>query len=288
MKTLVIGGTGSVGKLVVAGLIGKGTTDIRVLTRSADHAKVLPAKVEVVVGDLDDPASARGAFEGIDAVFVLNPVSRTEANEGIVAVSLARAAKAKRLVYMSVQGVDKAPYLPHFGSKDGVEAAVRASGNPYTILQPNNFFQNDVWLKDVIMGFGLYAQPIGNRGLHRVDTRDIADAAVNALTQSGFENKTYVLAGPAVVNGTSTAEIWTSKMGKKVTYAGDDLDGWEKQASAMMPGWMLYDMKMRYRHFQENGLIATANELAECQKIVGHAGRTFDAFAAECASAWKK
>lgn len=286
MKTLVIDGTGMVGSLVVNGLVGK-SIDVRVLTRSKERSKKLPVNVEVAVGDLNDPASARPAFEGVDAVFMLNGVSQTEANEGIVGASLVRAAKPKRFVYMSVQALDKAPYLPHFGCKIGVEAAVKGSGVPYTILQPNNFFQNDLWLKDVIKQHGIYPQPIGGQGLHRVDVRDIADAAVNALTQSGFENRTYVLAGPTALNGTSTAEIWSTKLGKKVTYGGDDLEAWAKQAGPMMPGWMLYDMKMMYRYFQEHGLLASAAELAECKKVVGHAGRTFDAFVEECAKAWK-
>ena len=34
---------------------------------------------------------------------------------------------------------------PHFGSKVGVEAALRRSGIPFTILRPNNFYQNDYW-----------------------------------------------------------------------------------------------------------------------------------------------
>lgn len=286
MKTLVIGGTGTVGSLVVDGLVGKGTA-VRVLTRSKERSAKLPANVEVAVGDLNDPASARPAFEGVDAVFMLNAVSQTEANEGIVGASFVRATKPKRFVYMSVQALDKAPHLPHFGGKIGVEAAVKASGVPYTILQPNNFFQNDVWLKDVLKEHGVYSQPIGGQGLHRVDVRDIADAAVNALTQSGFENKSYVLAGPTALNGTSTAEIWSAKLGKKITYGGDDLQAWAKQVGPMMPGWLLYDLTMMYRYFQEHGLLASAAELAECKKVVGHAGRAFDAFAEECAQAWK-
>lgn len=286
MKTLVLGGTGTVGSQVVAGLLAKGGS-VRVLSRSKDASKKLPAGVEVTVGDLNDPATAKPAFDGVDAVFILNAVTQTEANEGIVAVSLARAAKLKRLVYMSVQNLNGAPHLPHFGSKIGVEAAVKASKIPYTILQPNNFFQNDVWFKDVLLGYGVYPQPLGSKGLHRVDARDIADAAVNALTATGFENKTYVLAGPTVVNGNSTAEVWSSKLGKKIAYGGDDLEAWAKAVSAMMPGWMVYDMKMMYAEFQENGLLASASELAECEKIVGHPLRTYDAFAEELAKSWK-
>ncbi len=287
MKTLVIGGTGTVGSQIVADLVAKGSS-VRVLTRSNDRAKDLPNGVGIAIGDLNDPVSARSAFEGIDAVFMLNGVTQTEANEGIVGVALAMEAKAKRFVYMSVHNAHVAPYLPHFGSKIGVEAAVKKSGIPFVILQPNNFFQNDLWLKEAIVGHAIYPQPLGHQGIHRVDTRDIADAAVNALGNEAFLNKSHVIVGPAALTGESCAEAWGNQIGKKVTYAGDNLEAWEKQAAAMMPPWMLFDMKMMFRHFQEHGLLATQNELAECEKIVGHTLRSYDAFVAETASTWKK
>lgn len=286
MKTLVIGATGTVGSSVTAGLLEKGEA-VRILTRNKDRAKNLPAGVEVAVGDLNDPETARGAFEGVDAVFLLNAVSQTECNEGIVGVALASAAKVKRLVYMSVHGVHEAPQLPHFGSKIGVEATVKATGIPYTILQPNNFFQNDVWMKEPMMQYGVYAQPVGQKGCNRVDTRDIADAAIHALTTDKFTGKTYVLAGPALLHGPAIAEVWSSKLGKKVAYGGDDLDAWAKQASAMMPSWMVFDFKLMFARFQSHGLIATPAELKACEEIVGHPLRTFDAFATETAASWK-
>lgn len=46
------------------------------------------------------------------------------------------------------------------------------------------------------MQYGVYPQPIGTRGLNRVDVRDIADCAVNALTKSGYEGETYEVHGP--------------------------------------------------------------------------------------------
>ena len=286
MKTLVIGATGTVGSNVTRGLVATGSK-VRVLTRNKSRASHLPAGIEIALGDLNDPESARAAFAGIDTVFLLNGVTQTEANEGIVAVALATAAKVKRLVYMSVQGAHSAPHLPHFGSKIGVEAAVKASGIPYTILQPNNFFQNDAWLKAALLEYGVYAQPLGQKGLHRVDARDIADAAVNALVTDKFTSKSYVLAGPTLVNGPSTAEVWSSKLGKKIAYGGDDLDAWAQQASAMMPPWMVFDFKMMYAYFHSNGLIATPAELTACEAIVGHPLRTFDAFATEVAGSWK-
>jgi uncharacterized protein YbjT (DUF2867 family) len=286
VKILVVGGTGTVGSQLTSRLVAKGYA-VRVLTRSKDRAEHLPSGVEIAVGDLREPSSARPAFDGVGAVFVLNGVTQTEANEGIACVALASAARARRLVYLSVHGLDGAPQVPRFGCKIGVEAAVRASGVPFTILQPNNFFQNDYWLKEALVERGFYGQPFGQKGLHRVDTRDIADAALNALTTDKFANQTYVIAGPTLVNGPSIVEVWSSKLGRAVAYGGDDLDAWERRLSSMMPSWARLDTRMMYAHFQTNGLIATPDELAACEEIVGHPLRTFDAFAAEMAAAWR-
>jgi uncharacterized protein YbjT (DUF2867 family) len=284
MKTLVIGGSGTVGSRVVSGLVAKGAA-VRVLSRTG---KNIPATVEIVLGDLGDPAAARPAFHGVDEVFLLNALGPTEANDGIVAVSLARAAKPKRIVYMGVQHAHRAPHVPHFGSKIGVEAAVKASGIPYTILQPNMFFQNDAWLKEPITKYGVYPSPVGDKGCNSVDTRDIADAAVHALTTDAhdYEGRSLIIAGPTLLTGPAMAEVWSAKVGKKVVYGGNDLEAWGQQAGKMMPGWMVYDIQLMYQHFQDHGLAATPDELAACEKIVGHRLRTYEAFATETVAAW--
>lgn len=286
MKTLVIGGTGTVGKLVVEGLTQKGET-VRVLTRNKNKTS-FGTNVEVFEGDLTNPTtSMTDAFTGIDAVFMLNAVTMTETHEGLMGLNFAKNANVKKFVYMGVHNATAGAHIPHFGSKIGIETAIKQSGMTWTLLQPNNFFQNDYWLKDAILQHNVYPQPLGDKGLHRVDTRDIADAAVNALTKAGFENKAYVLCGPKPLNGAASAETWTAHVGKKVSYMGNDLNAWEKQMSSMMPAWMLFDMKTMYSFFQTHGLLATNTELAECEKIVGHSLRTFDAFCKETAATWK-
>ena len=65
---LVLGGTGSIGRPVVARLTDLGDQP-RVLTRNPDRARRnLPEGTEVVAGDLTDPASIVAALDGIDAV----------------------------------------------------------------------------------------------------------------------------------------------------------------------------------------------------------------------------
>ena len=101
MKTLVIGGTGMVGSMVVAGLLKQGV-NVRVMSHSPDKLKKLPAGVEGCRADLDDPDTLPAAFDGIDSVFLLNTVGLSETDEGLAAVSAAKAAKVKKIVYMSV------------------------------------------------------------------------------------------------------------------------------------------------------------------------------------------
>lgn len=287
MKTLVIGGTGTVGNLVVQGLVAK-NKNVRVMTRNADKANTMPKGVEVMVGDLTDPASAKACFADCDAVFMLNAVSMTECHEGLTGVELARAAGIKKMVYMGVHNQAAAPHIPHFGSKIAIEMAMKSSGMTWVSLLPNNFFQNDYWVKDAMMQMNVYPQPIGDVGCHRVDVRDIADAAVNALTTTNFDNKAFVMCGPKPLNGTATAEMWSTGMGKKIAYAGNDLNAWGSAMSAMMPAWMVFDMSIMYAHFQKHGLKATDAEVKACEQIVGHPLRTFEAFVQETCAMWKK
>ncbi len=70
MTILVTGATGTVGRLIVDELARNGH-HVRALTR--DPAKAdLPEGVEVVAGDLAEPGSLTAAFEGVEAVHLIN------------------------------------------------------------------------------------------------------------------------------------------------------------------------------------------------------------------------
>ena len=286
MKILVTGGTGMVGSQVVQQLLSRGAT-VQVLTRDAAKANTLPAGVTAVTGDLGKVETVMRVFKGVDGVFLINTVSPTEIYVGLLSVCALREEKVKRLVYLSVQHADKAAWLPHFGGKVGVEEAVKKAGVPFTILRPNNFYQNDYWFKDVLLQHGLYPQPLGSVGLHRVDVRDIAEAAAIALTESGHEGQTYDLVGPEPHTGQSTADVWGRALSRSVKYAGDDLEAWEKQSLQYMPDWAVFDFKHMYAFFQKEGLLAAPEAIDRQTRLLGHSPRSFGAFATETAAAWR-
>lgn len=285
MKVLVLGGSGTVGSEVVRRLLAR-DVDVKVLTRSAEKAANLPDGVQVEIGNLQEPETIRRIFNGADSVFLLNGTSPAESHEGIMAVNGARMAGVKRLVYLSAHGLEAAPHLPHLGAKIGIEYAVKKSGIPYTILRPNNFFQNDYLFREAILNYGIYPQPYGDRGMSRVDVRDIAEAAVITLINGKGAGETFNLVGVEALTGESTAEIWSGVLGRKIVYGGNDLDEWERQTLKILPAWMVFDYKLMYEHFQKEGMIATAEDLERQNELLGRQPRKFKDFARETAKGW--
>jgi uncharacterized protein YbjT (DUF2867 family) len=283
MRVMVTGGTGTVGSQVVRDLLTRGV-EVHVLTRGG---KALPPGVQAVNGDLGEPATVRTVFAGMDGLFLLNAVGKSEAHEGLMAVNGARQAGVQRLVYLSVQDVQRAPHLPHFGAKIPIEMAVADSGIPFTILRPNSFFQNDYWSKDALLQHGVYPQPIGNTGVSRVDVRDIAEAATRALVDDAGRGETYDLAGPDVLTGESIAAEWGRALGREVRYGGDDLDAWEELNLRYLPAFMVYDFRLMFDFFQRRGLKASEEALTRLAGLLGHPPRRFADFVRETAAAWR-
>jgi uncharacterized protein YbjT (DUF2867 family) len=278
-KIVVIGGTGTVGSQTVRELLTRGD-DVRVMTRSANRIASLPEGVEGVIGTMLDPASLPAVFAGSDTLMLITPLDRDETAQGIDAVDAAVAAGIRRIVYLSVFQADKALTIPHFVSKLPIEGVIRASGVEYTILRPNNFYQNDLVVLDAIRA-GVYPQPSGSLGMHRVDVRDIAEAAAIALTQPGHSGKTYAVVGPRAWTGAEIAEMLTRHLGKSVIYTGDDLNAWGTQMRAFMPGWLMRDLQIMFQHFLNDGLLATKAEIDEVTALLGHAPRSYEAFVRE-------
>jgi uncharacterized protein YbjT (DUF2867 family) len=285
MGILVLGGTGTVGSAVVRELMERGEGGVRVMTRSREKAAELPDAVEGVVADLTDPLTLEGAFDGTERLFLLNPVAMTELHEGLTALEEARRARVGKIVYLSVHNPENGSHIPHFASKVAIERAIRESGIPWVFLQPNNFFQNDFWLKDAILEYGVYPQPIGDHGISRVDVRDVA-AAANALTTGDFDGRAVPLVGPEPLSGSACARAWSEALGRDISYGGHDLAAWEAQTRLFMPAWMVYDFRIMYEMFLGGGFEATASDLAATREILGREPLRFGDFTREVAGMW--
>lgn len=280
MRTLVIGGTGNVGRHVVKRLLAA-DEDVSIMT--PEPAPRHPEGSRVIRGDLNEPDTVRAAARDMDRMFLLLAQSPNETQQGLDAVDAARRARVSRLVYTSVRMPAFAPEVPHFATKMVIEEAVRTSGIPFTILRPNNFFQNDIAFLDAILRHGVYPQPIGARGLSRVDVRDIADAAAIALVEDGHEGEIYEVNGPELLTGDAVAEAYARRLGREVRYAGDSLDAWSASVRHVLPPWLVSDLRVMYDKFQRHGMPSTPRDDERLRRLLGRMPRVFGAFVTEVA-----
>lgn len=200
---LVLGATGKTGRRV-ARLLRDAGVPVRAASRSSE-----------VTFDWTRPATWEPALAGASAVYLVPPDDPSPVKQF---VTDAVAAGVRRFVALSGNGIDH--ITDDFGQGMAAgEAAVRGSGVEWTIIRPNNFFQNfdeDLWLPS--LRAGRLALPIGAVPEPFVDTDDIAEVAVAALTGTGHDGEVYVLSGPRGLTFAEAAETIGRAAGRTIRY----------------------------------------------------------------------
>lgn len=289
MTILVTGSTGTIGTQVVAFLDGHGA-EVRALTRSPEKAQFRDG-VTAVKGDLSDIDSVRAALDGVTTLFLLAPNAPDELTQAMLALDAAREAHVTGIVYLSVFKGEAYADVPHFASKTTVERMIHAADLPVTILRPAYFMQNDLRQKDALLGARVYGMPIGDKGISMVDIRDIGEAAARELLRreraaAPLPPETYELVGPDALTAETISALWGEVLGRPIGYAGDDLAMLEQRLRAFGPAWLAYDMRLMMRRYQDDGAIATEAEIARLTRMLGHAPRSYRAFAETAAAGW--
>jgi uncharacterized protein YbjT (DUF2867 family) len=284
MTILVTGATGNVGRQVVEQLVKRGAK-VRALVRDTAKAN-FPAGVDVVQGDLLDVDSLRSAYQGVSTLFLLNGVVADEYTQALIALNLAREAGIKRIVYLSVIHSDVYVNVPHFAGKFGVERMIEQMGMHATILRPAYFISNDLTIKDVVTGYGVYPMPIGDKGLAMVDTRDVGEIAAIELMRreqsaEPLPLERINLVGPDTLTGTDVAAIWTEVLGRPIVYPGDDTGAFEQNLRQFMPAWMAYDMRLMSERFLSDGMVPEAGDVERLTALLGRPLRSYRDFATE-------
>lgn len=128
MTTLVTGGTGTLGRLVVERLRADGH-EVRVLSR---HSR--PYGVDLREGG---PA-LDAALDGVRTVVHCASSTRGDERAATNLVAAARRAGPVHLIYISIVGVDRVP-LGYYRTKWAVERVVDESGLGWTILRTTQF-----------------------------------------------------------------------------------------------------------------------------------------------------
>ena len=213
MKTLVIGATGSIGRLVVEEAIRQGH-QVRALVRSEAKGRGLPKQAEIMVGDLTKPESLGAAVDGVDAVVFTHGSdgggkvgSETVDYGGVLNVLMALGSKPVRIALMTAIGVTNrtGSYNRSTESHDWkrrAERLVRSSGLSYTIVRPGWFDYNKADEHHLVLLQG-DARHAGNSSDGVIARSQIAEVLVHSLTSDQALRKTFELVatkGPAQKN----------------------------------------------------------------------------------------
>jgi uncharacterized protein YbjT (DUF2867 family) len=191
---LVTGATGTVGRQVVTQLSKRGAP-VRAVTRDPASAR-LPAGVEVVRGDLTDPASLEPHLAGVDSVFLVWPFTSPGLAAGVGARVVEMLAQhVTRFVYLSAQAAAERP--ESFWAT--MERLIEDSGAAWTFLRPTGFAANTLMWADQIRGQARVRWPYGAATRSLIHEHDLAAVAVQALTENRHAGQRYLLTGPEAI-----------------------------------------------------------------------------------------
>jgi uncharacterized protein YbjT (DUF2867 family) len=131
-------------------------------------------------------------------------------------------AGVRRIVRCSVLGADTPDELVEGAWHNAGDEAVRRSGIAYTILRPNQYFQNfsNGRAAQTVRDQGALYLPLENCAVSNIDTRDIAAIAAEVALAPGDEHhgREYDLTGGSAQTMAEVAAALGEALGKPVQY----------------------------------------------------------------------
>ncbi|WP_078490826.1 NmrA family NAD(P)-binding protein [Streptomyces scopuliridis] len=278
---LVTGATGTVGRQVVAELLRRGHT-VRALTRDPEKAEAallahfppgVPG-VEVVRGDLGDPASLVPALDGVTGLHLITFGGAMFAplETGPEIVELARKAGVRRVTVL-------------FGGEETpLQRAVEASGLDWTVVQPVEFMSNALEWAEAIRTEDTVREPFTGRLSAMIHEADIGAVAAVALTEEGHAGRTYLITGPETLTVQDKVDALAAARGREIALVElTEEAAKERWRAAGHPEDVIGFLIMVYRDTPPEGRTVAGT----VEEVTGRPARTFAEWAAEHAAAFR-
>jgi uncharacterized protein YbjT (DUF2867 family) len=237
---------------------------VRALVR--DSKAPLPVGAEAVVGDLNEPDTFTGALDGVDGVFLLSGYRNIEQT-----LANARRAGVARIVLLSssaAPGGDMSNAVARYHILS--ERAVRASGLPWTFLQPNSFMTNVFrWLPQLRSGDEVRL-PFPEVRVATIDPDDIGAVAVAVFAGDGHEGRSYRLSGPESLLPEGQVATVARVLGRVVRFVPQS----DEEARAEMGRTMPLEYVDAFMSFFADGTVDESEILPTVERITGRPPRT--------------
>ena len=213
---LVTGGTGTLGRLVVARLRDEGHA-VRVLSRGVHVAE----GTEFVSGDLTTGEGVDAAVEGVEVIVHCAGSAKGDQVKAQHLVRAASAAGARHIVYISVVGADRIPMagaidramFGYFGSKFAAERVIAESGIPWTTLRATQFFDLTLLTAQAMAKLPVIPVPSSFR-FQPIDAAEVADRLVE-LAVGAPAGLVPAIAGPRAYDMAELVRSYLRVAGKR-------------------------------------------------------------------------
>jgi uncharacterized protein YbjT (DUF2867 family) len=280
MTVLVTGASGNVGGAVAAAFLDAGLP-VRVLTRGAEQAD-RPDRVEVFTGDLSDPASVRGAWSGVESVFLLPGFEGTPQ-----LLADARQAGVRHVTLLSGSSAgdpDSANAITRYMSV--TEGQVSASGLSYTILRPAAFMSNALRWAGQLSAGNVVEEPFADVPTAVIDPADIAAAAVAVSREpdrASHAGAVYRLSGPEALRPAERLEVLAEVLGRPLRLEPLSNEAARERMSGQMPAAYVD----AFFDFYVHGSLDESIVYPAVAELTGRPARTFREWALAHAGAFK-
>ncbi len=264
-KTLVLGGTGKTGRRVIQRL------------QAAGHPVQVGSRSGNPPFDWNAPETWTPALRDVDSVYLTYypDLAIPGAVENVRAFTeLAMANGVQRLVLLSGRGEEEA---------QRAEQVIQKSGAEWTILRCSWFAQNfsenflleSVQTGEVILPAGDVREPF-------VDTEDIAEVAVAALTEDGHAGQLYELTGPRLLTFAEAVEEIARATGRSIRYIPVTLEQYVSALSEQdIPDGFTWLLEYLFSTVLDG---RNAYLTDGVQRALGRSPRDFSAYAQETAA----
>ena len=215
-RILISTGNGMFGRALIGKLLNRDDIQIRAMVRDRSKFDLTGNNLEVVVGDMDDPASLIEPTRDVSHIFLTSPMDEhiTQREEAVVDAAKANGNPHVLNIYGAVRHQGDHLDSMHVAAIDHL----KASGLPWTLISPNSVMETSQKLYEEQLPMGVFLGMSGRGKVGLVALDDVARVMATVATTDGHEGQNYQCTGPAAVDMSELAAAFSQALGRTIEY----------------------------------------------------------------------
>ncbi len=221
-KVFITGATGNIGTSLIHHLTQNCNerdliiAGIRSIEKAKKHFNMYPL-LAFRTFDFEDSSTFKNAFLGVDILFLLRPPHISDVKAVFEPLLIAaQSSGIKKVVFLSVQGVEKSSIIPHYK----IEALIKELNFEYIFVRPSYFMQNlTTTLLPDILSKNEIILPSKQAKFNWVDVHNIGEASAALIHQfEDYKNKAFDITGSENKHFAEVADLISAKTARSISF----------------------------------------------------------------------